>query len=203
MTVNNLISISNENDDVQDVEEQEKFNSCLIQLPVSMSLMSSTQQQPKNDTILLLKNSIDEEAVEEVDVKKEIEALEEKEEEEEEEEETKNINNTTTQINTAINADNIISSQKKIIIDDNIYLGELNLDDTIEELNLDNTPETLETINIKNPKEIYYKMYKEAKNKAKELKEKTILAYLDAKNIKKTYLLDLTDENESDSEIEF
>ena len=55
----------------------------------------------------------------------------------------------------------------------------------------------LETITLKKPNQVYFEMYKEARKKAKEAKQKAVLAYLEAKNIKKTYMLD---ENSSSDE---
>ena len=57
----------------------------------------------------------------------------------------------------------------------------------------------LESITLKNPNQVYFDLYKEAKKKAKEAKKNAILAYLELKNIKKTYVLE--DMNDSDSEI--
>ena len=41
-------------------------------------------------------------------------------------------------------------------------------------------------------------MYKEARNKAKHAKKNAILAYLEAKNIKNTFMIDNLDGEESD-----
>jgi len=62
----------------------------------------------------------------------------------------------------------------------------------------------LETIQLKKPNQVYFELYKEARKKAKEAKRCAILAYLEAKNIKKTYMLDnLNDsDNEFDAEID-
>jgi hypothetical protein len=60
--------------------------------------------------------------------------------------------------------------------------------------------DSLETVKLKKPNEVYFEMYKEARNKAKNAKKAAILAYLEAKNIKKTYMLDNI--NDSDSEID-
>ena len=57
---------------------------------------------------------------------------------------------------------------------------------------------SLETITIKKPNQVYYEIYKTALKKAKEIKQKAILAYLDAKNIKKTYMLDDAEDSDSD-----
>ena len=61
-----------------------------------------------------------------------------------------------------------------------------------------------EPLVLKKPNEVYYKIYREARTKAKEAKKKAILALLEAKNIKKTYFLDEIDKSdeEFDAEIE-
>lgn len=55
---------------------------------------------------------------------------------------------------------------------------------------------------LKNPKEVYYNLYKKAKNKAIEAKKAVILAYLEAKNIKNTFMLENIDNDNFDKEIE-
>ena len=52
--------------------------------------------------------------------------------------------------------------------------------------------------------DVYYKIYREARTKAKEAKKQAILALLEAKNIKKTYMLDKIDgsDEEIDDEID-
>lgn len=78
------------------------------------------------------------------------------------------------------------------IIDENIELRE------VDPFLLDGND--LDTFTLKKPNEVYFQIYKEAKSKAKQAKKSAILAYLEAKKIKKTYLLDSL--NESDSEFE-
>lgn len=63
-------------------------------------------------------------------------------------------------------------------------------------LNIDGS----ETIKLKNPNEVYYEIYKKAKLKAKEAKKQAIIAYLEAKSIKKTYMLEDLDDSSSDEE---
>jgi hypothetical protein len=58
----------------------------------------------------------------------------------------------------------------------------------------------LETMQLKKPNQVYFELYKEARNKAKIAKKSALLAYLEAKNIKKTYMLDNL--NDSDSDID-
>ena len=55
-----------------------------------------------------------------------------------------------------------------------------------------------ETIKIKKPNEVYYEIYKVAREKAKLAKKLAIEAYLDAQNIKTKYMLDDLDESDED-----
>ena len=48
----------------------------------------------------------------------------------------------------------------------------------------------LENVSIKSAEKIYYSLYQTALNKLKKAKEDVELAYLEAKHLKKTYLLD-------------
>jgi len=78
---------------------------------------------------------------------------------------------------------------------------EENIDELTEVNNLDLSLENnLETMQLKKPNQVYFELYKEARKKAKEAKRNAILAYLEAKNIKKTYMLDNL--NDSDSEFD-
>jgi len=76
------------------------------------------------------------------------------------------------------------------IIDDPNNLKEI-------ELSLDEIPET-EQIQIKNRNDVYYKMYQDAKKKAKLAKDLALSAYLEAKRIKNTYMLEDLDDSDSD-----
>ena len=85
-----------------------------------------------------------------------------------------------------------------------LELSELDLNEielNVEELSPDlNTLET-PTIKLKQPNEVYYDLYKKAKNKAKNAKKLAIQSYLEAKKIRETYLLDnidLSDDEDDD-----
>jgi len=65
------------------------------------------------------------------------------------------------------------------------------------DISLDND---LETMTLKKPNQVYYEIYKQARQKAKEAKKTAIEAYLEAKNIKTTYMLDDMDESEEDED---
>jgi len=109
-----------------------------------------------------------------------------------------------------INEQNDLKEQQldKAIIEQN-DLKEEQLDKAIGEsltefdlsFSLENNLET-EPIKLKNLNEVYYKMYKEARQKAKEAKKNALIAYLEAKNIKQTFMLEDIDESSDDSDNE-
>lgn len=116
--------------------------------------------------------------------------------------------------------DEDVEYKESLVIDENDNvnkdeLGILDLDenpeeeelkDDLKEVDIGNLEETMEEgVKLKKPNEVYFEMYKDAREKAKTAKKAAILAYLEAKNIKKTYMLDnLTEDsdNEFDAEIE-
>ena len=61
-----------------------------------------------------------------------------------------------------------------------------------------NAVNNLETMTLKKPNEVYFDLYKEARNKAKQAKKAALMAYLEAKKIKKTYMLESLNEEDSD-----
>ena len=69
----------------------------------------------------------------------------------------------------------------------------------LKEIIINPNLDSLETITLKKPNQVYYEIYKEARKKAKIAKKTAIVAFLEAKNIKKTYMLDDLDESDSDS----
>jgi len=60
----------------------------------------------------------------------------------------------------------------------------------------------LETLTLKKPNQVYHEIYQKAREKAKAAKKEAMLAYLEVKNIKKTYMLDNMDDSDSESDIE-
>ena len=60
-----------------------------------------------------------------------------------------------------------------------------------------------DTISIKQRKDVYYEMYREALQKAKVAKDLALSSYLEAKQIKNKYMLDdISDEEEFEQESE-
>jgi hypothetical protein len=84
-------------------------------------------------------------------------------------------------------------------------LDEINNDDPdeLKEVTINTDLEnTLESIQLKKPNQVYFELYVEARKKAKEAKKNAILAYLEVKNIKKTYMIDNTIDSDSDFDAE-
>ena len=70
----------------------------------------------------------------------------------------------------------------------------------IEEVEL-NIKDNTETITLKRPNEVYYEIYKAAREKAKHMRKVALEAYLAAKQIKTKYMLE--DLDDSDEEFDF
>lgn len=82
-----------------------------------------------------------------------------------------------------------------IKIDTTEELCEVDLD--LDEIDIEGGEPT-EVISIKNKNDVYYKMYQEAREKAKVARDLALSAYLEAKRIKNEYMLDV--DSDSDSE---
>jgi len=90
---------------------------------------------------------------------------------------------------------------------ENTLVKEITNDTLVKNNDLDEVvldlPKTQTTISLKQPNEVYLDIYKAARQKAKEAKKEAIKAYLMAKKIKQTYLLDESEISEDDSEDDF
>jgi hypothetical protein len=69
------------------------------------------------------------------------------------------------------------------------------------DLSLDEIPES-EAVSIKQRNDVYYKMYQEAREKAKIARDLALSAYLEAKRIKNTYMLEDIIDSSDDSDDE-
>lgn len=72
--------------------------------------------------------------------------------------------------------------------------GPIELDLEIEDVDAEES----EPLQLKNRKDVYYKMYKDARQKAREAKIVALTNYLEAKRIKNTYFLDEMSDEDSD-----
>ena len=110
------------------------------------------------------------------------------------EEKEENLDEEPEKINEELSEDKISIDTIDITPTTNTDFQEVNFD--LEEL-----PEE-DNIVLKNRKDVYYEMYREARRKAKIAKEMAMASYLEAKNIKNTYMLDdIEDSDDSDIEM--
>jgi len=209
-----------------------KFTSRNFQIEIELKQIMILDDEPVFDNCMIKMNKINEKKIENPNINIETTLVEnklqhftnlDKDEDTDLEEYTKNndfieqsnslgssiINNLET-IDTIVNINNthdsIDISNNDISLD--IDIEAVNLDDIIEDnndlkevdikLNLD----SLETLQLKKPNQVYFELYKEARNKAKIAKKNAILAYLEAKNIKKTYLIESINDSDSDFDAE-
>jgi len=106
---------------------------------------------------------------------------------------------TTTQIIDSENNSDIILDIEELTPEAN----DLEEDDPniLKEVDLNSQLENnLDTITLKKPNQVYYEIYKKAREKAKDAKKAALTAYLEMKNIKNTYMLDDIDNSDSESE---
>ena len=90
-------------------------------------------------------------------------------------------------------------NQIKIDTEDNNQMFSQNLQEL--ELCVDDL-EAQEPYSINERKDVYYKMYKDARKKAKIAKELALASYLEARNIKNTYMLEDIENSDSEDELE-
>jgi hypothetical protein len=97
----------------------------------------------------------------------------------------------STNKNDVLSEDDLVDSILESMEPSN-ELTEFNID-----LHLDNTSK--DTMELKKPERVYYEMYQSVREKAKKAKQEAMLAYLEAKNIKKTYMLENLSDSSEDS----
>lgn len=101
-----------------------------------------------------------------------------------------------------INLETVDTNKKTEVLDKvNDETIDLEKSDAILEVNLE-LPEDLEinSMKLKKPNEVYIEMYEQALKKAKLAKRLAIEAYLESKEIKKTYMLDINEYLDDDLE---
>jgi hypothetical protein len=181
------------------LDNEQIFDNCLIKSTKKTNYLQTNNvslEEKKNDSFLTYPL---------LELNKEQEhSLEEQEEQIDttmnSKEQMDTIMNSKEQMDTIMNSKEMNNSLDLIIEEleeeDKDDLKEINFDLPLENQNI-----TSESITLKKPNQVYFELYKSARTKAKEAKRNLILAYLEAKNIKKTYMLDNLSEN-SDSDLD-
>jgi len=181
-------------DDVVNIESQD-LNS------VDVSTLSAEE----NDSLIVTEEDIDslivteENTAQDVAQKKEAEA-EVALEEEVEEEASSSIVKEEVKLTNNEDSFSVISQDSNIL---NSHSNTLENNHVIEICDLDNIIVNNEPIELKTHNTIYLEIYKKAKQKAKEIRQNAIQAFLEAKNIKVKYNLNTLDGSSSDEESKF
>lgn len=113
----------------------------------------------------------------------------------EEEKEVKEVKEVKEDSSTTKNNDSSVNENKSDTTESNS-----NKNCELVEVTLDLEKDDKEKLVLKNPEDVYYKMYKEAKIKAKAAKNVAIEAYLAAEEIKLTYNLNSSDSSDTESD---
>ena len=210
----NMTDITNETNVICILEIQGiKFTSRNFQIEIELKQVMALDNQPAFDNCMIKTNKKTDTYVEETvkELESELEPLIL----------GNAINNSDNTVEEKIqqDLDNNITDLEPIDIDVNEEKDEDNISLNLEIEDLDNEPEeedtealkefnvdlkldSLETLQLKKPNQVYFELYKEARNKAKVAKKNAILAYLEAKNIKKTYLIENINDSDSDFDAE-
>ena len=208
------------------IDKEPLFESCLIKtsksqlLPTSV-LASPSPSSPLLDSVIFTKEPDSLETINAINVEDDKEEYKkdddkeekEKEKEKEKEEEDNKVKNVNVDDNdNDDDIDNVLASYKNQD-PDNEGEDNVNTNVTFEFEDLDSMDQhtivkdvkptdSLETITLKKPNEVYYNIYRHARTKAKQAKKSAIVAYLEAKKIKKTYMLEIMNDSDSDFDAE-
>lgn len=198
------------------LQKQNNFSKCLfssnpnsIEEPSKESnIMEVSKKSDEVLDVILHEESVQEEAskLNLVEVETNCDVLEEATEEVEENELLllEDVQENEVSDGPMIETDNqtkmdIEDNQTKIVIEDNNQMFSQNLKEL--ELCVDDL-EVQEPFSINERKDVYYKMYKDARKKAKIAKELALASYLEARNIKNTYMLEDIENSDSEDELE-
>ena len=112
------------------------------------------------------------------------------------------LDNDTNNLGKSVDLDSIDVNTESIETENSNH-NNTETDNSMEEVvfNLEELP-TDDKLNLKKPNEVYYQMYRDARQKARVAKELALSSYLEAKNIKNTYMLNDIDSDTSDLEID-
>lgn len=207
------------------IQERNILNNCLIKRANTTMAIKDTniiheqtseedneqediQQENNKEVVQKNTDNVDDIIIENENIDNENKLMKEEDSDSLEKYESTEVNKDESKMNEGLE-----NSQKSLLNhEDNTDLSETNsvnedennnndLDNSynLEEVDIDYNSDD-QSINLKQPNEVYYEIWKEARKKAKNARKAAIEAYLEAKNIKTTYMLD--EINESDDEFD-
>ena len=205
------------------LDDTNKFDKCLIKYNTAPRI-----EKNEEDKQNIKQENVAEENVAEENVAEENVAQENVEEENVEEENVAEENVAEENVEENVEEENIEEEN----VDDELKETKVNMDKTVEEkenkvkqeiqefINEKETekkdlekneelkefvleiPKNEGVMNLRDPNEIYLDIYKAAKEKARQAKLAAVKAYLEAKKIKQSYLIDELDTSDDDSEFD-
>ena len=187
------------------LDDDPQFDKCLIKINKPSRVL-----EPIMGTMQEVKEAKEVEELEELEELEEVkeQQVEEVKKQQVEEEEVKEEEVKKQQVKEAITTKELSLEIEEIEELDNIEENTFSLKevDNIElDLDLEENQDTLDLdkpMQLKKPNQVYFNLYKEARNKAKQAKKNAIIAYLEAKNIKKTYMIEDLIDSDSDFDAE-
>lgn len=189
------------------IQEKNLLSNCLIKRNNVLNHSNETEELKSENKITFSNdnNEIVDEDINEVENEKEEEKEDEKEMNDKVTEEISNIDTSSLEVHEESKEDNNDKIENEDIskLDDEESLGEENEANNkydLEEVSIDFNNDD-ESVNLKKPNEVYLEIWREARKKAKEARKMAIQAYLEAKTIKTTYMLDEIN-NDSDDEFD-
>jgi hypothetical protein len=179
------------------------FKNCMIRNAYKVEDKKNASNLPSPESQEKEKEEEEDEQEEELEKenekeKEKEEEKENKEDEEEEEEVAASLEEPTTTDLPQKDENNNIKLEVEEVVErnDDDILGL----EVVDISCLDSTD--LESVSLRKPNQVYFEIYKEAKNKARLAKKAAIIAYLEAKNIKKTYMIERINDSDSDFDAE-
>jgi len=190
------------------LDDDPQFDKCLIKINKPSKVL-----EPIMGTIQEVKEAKEVEELEEVkeleeEVKKQQAKEQQVKEQQAKEQQAKEQQAKEQQVKEPITTKELSLEIEEIEELDNIEENTFSLKevDNIElDLDLEENQDTLDLdkpMQLKKPNQVYFNLYKEARNKAKQAKKNAIIAYLEAKNIKKTYMIEDLIDSDSDFDAE-
>uniref|UniRef100_A0A6C0KQL4 Uncharacterized protein n=1 Tax=viral metagenome TaxID=1070528 RepID=A0A6C0KQL4_9ZZZZ len=177
------------------------LDECFIKNPNKKSIPQQKELEKEEDEEQKEEEKEDDEKDLEEEKEDDEKDLEEHKEYHEQKDLEENIESEFIDNNNNNNNDVIIKEDESITLDIEELTPEIEYPDTLKEIDISSSIENnLETFTLKKHNQVYYEIYQKAREKAKEAKKNAILAFLEMKNIKKTYMLD--DMNDSDSDLD-
>lgn len=173
------------------VEPEKLFETCIIgKKTTAVTNMNSLEKE--QDVITNLEDEKEESPILPDNIKPESNLEpEEKEEQKEEEQQEEKVQEPVLGNLEIVSSDQVQEVPIEII----------DADFPIEDITDSNT-EKEPPLRLRSRNDVYYKLYKEMRQRAKEAKREALASYLEAKRIKSTYLLEDLSESESDDDLE-